>query len=300
MLITGQTRITGILAGPEQAGHSLSPAIHNAAFRELNLDWVYLPFGVDPLSLPVAIKGLVAAGVRGMNVTMPHKMAAMKVVDALTDQAKLIGALNTIEVRNGELIGHNTDGDGLARFIHKDLGVDLNGCSALVIGSGGSARATVAALASAGVARIRVLARQEIAAELLRPVAGETPFESAALEGNLAGRWVGEADVIVHATPVGQQMEEPVIPTDHISGGAVVVDLIYKPPITPLIQAARERGAVAHSGLGMLLNQAALAFEIWTGTQPPMEAMSAAALMELAKPSQLEGDVTPLKDAHGR
>lgn len=298
MLITGQTRITGILAGPEQAGHSLSPAIHNAAFRELELDWVYLPFGVQPESLAVAIKGLVAAGVRGMNVTMPHKMAAMRIVDSVTDQARLIGALNTIEVRNGELIGHNTDGDGLARYIHKDLGVDLGGCSALVIGSGGSARASVAALASAGVARIRVLARQEIAGERLRPVAGDTPFESAALTGDV-GAWVSSSDVIVHCTPVGQQMQEPIIPTDYISSGAVVVDLVYKPPVTPLIQAARERGAVAHSGLGMLLNQAALAFEIWTGTQPPMQAMSAAALMELAKPSAAQADVTILKDARG-
>lgn len=294
MRITGQTRITGILAGPQQAGHSLSPAIHNAAFRELELDWVYLPFGVEPASLSLAIRGLVAAGVRGMNVTMPHKMAAMKVVNFVTDQARLIGAINTIEVTDGKLVGHNTDGEGLARFIHKDLGVDLNGCSALVIGSGGSARATVAALASAGVARIRVLARQDLAAELLRPVAGEVPFESAALDEHAAA-WVGAADVIVHATPVGQQMEEPVIPTGSISPDAVVVDLVYKPPVTPLIQAARERGAVAHSGLGMLLNQAALAFEIWTGIQPPLEAMSAAALMELAKPAPAEADVTPLK-----
>lgn len=298
MLITGRTRITGILAGPEQAGHSLSPAIHNAAFNALEMDWAYLPFGVDPDRLALAVRGLVAAGVRGMNVTMPHKMAAMKVVDVLTDQARLIGALNTIEVRNGELIGHNTDGEGLARFIHKDLGVDLNGCCALVIGSGGSARATVAALASAGVARIRVLARREVAAESLRPVAGGTPFESAALKGDVA-TWVSSSDVIVHATPVGQQMEEPVIPTDHISSGAVVVDLVYKPPVTPLIQAARERGAVAHSGLGMLLNQAALAFEIWTGTQPPMQAMSAAALLELARPPAAQAGVTMLKDARG-
>lgn len=284
MLISGKTKIAGILAGPDQAGHSISPAIHNAAFRELALNWVYLPFGVEPDSLAIAIRGLAAAGVRGMNVTMPHKVAAMEVVDSVTDQARLIGALNTIEVKGGELIGHNTDGVGLARFIRKDLGVNLDGCTALVIGSGGSARAAVTALASGAVAGIRVLARTAASAEALMPLAGGVPFEWARLDDR-AAEWAAEAEVIIHTTPVGQQMEEPLIPAESISKDAVVIDLVYKPAITPLIAVARARGAIAHSGLGMLLNQAALAFEIWTGVQPSMEAMSAAALHELARPA---------------
>jgi shikimate dehydrogenase len=216
-----------------------------------------------------------------MNVTMPHKVAAMEVMDHLTPKARTIGALNTIEVLDGELIGHNTDGDGLVRFILQDLGVDPAGCKVVVLGSGGSARAAVSGLASAGVSEICVLARNVNVAELLRPAAGNAAFTTAPIDDD-PDEWVGAADLIVHATPVGQQMEEPLIPVEAISKDTVVVDLVYKPPVTPLIEAARARGAIAHSGLGMLLHQAALSFEIWTGVQPPIEAMSAAALLELA------------------
>jgi shikimate dehydrogenase len=281
LLITGRTKVAGILGAPEQVALSLSPAIHNAAFRALDMDWVYVSFGTLPEELPLAIQGLAAAGVRGMNVTMPHKVAAMEFMDHLTPQARTIGALNTIEVVDGELIGHNTDGEGLVRFIKQDLGVDVSGCKAVVLGSGGSARAAVSGLATAEVGEICVLARSVAMAELLRPVAGNVAFTTAPIDDD-PGQWVSSANLIVHATPVGQKMEEPLIPAGSISRSAVVVDLVYKPPVTPLIEAARARGAIAHSGLGMLLHQAALAFEIWTGVQPPIEAMSAAALLELA------------------
>ncbi|MEX0791408.1 MAG: shikimate dehydrogenase [Actinomycetota bacterium] len=282
MLISGQTRLTGILGGTEQVKLSLSPAIHNAAFKDLQMDWVYLPFGCEPEDLEAAIRGLAAAGVRGMNVTMPHKLPAMAVADEIMPSAQAIGALNTIEVRDGRLIGHNTDGAGLIRFLEWDVGVSLPSVNALVIGTGGSARAAVAALGAAGVAHLCVLARDPGRAEELRPVAGGVTFEAADLKDDPA-HWVAQAGVIINATPVGQGNEPPVIPTDAISPAAVLVDLVYRPPVTPLIQAARDRGAIAHSGLGMLLHQAAISFEIWTGVEPPMEAMSAAALWELAK-----------------
>lgn len=282
MLISGHTKLTGILGGPEQVTLSLSPAIHNAAFKALEMDWVYVGFGTEAAVLPDAIRGLAAAGVRGMNVTMPHKVAAMEVMDSLTPLARRIGAINTIEVRAGKLVGHNTDAGGLIRFLQLDLGADLEGRKALVLGSGGSARATVAGLASAGVSHICVLARNPAAAEMLRPLAAEAAFESAIPDQN-AGDWISGASVIVNATPLGQLREEPAIPPKSISADAVVIDLVYRPPLTPLIEAARARGAIAHSGLGMLLHQAALAFEIWTGAEAPMEAMSASALWELAK-----------------
>ncbi len=245
------------------------------------MNWVYVSFGTLPDDLPAAIRGLSVAGVRGMNVTMPHKVAAMEIVDSVTSQAEKIGALNTIEVANGELIGHNTDGEGLVRFIEQDLGVDLAGCRAVVLGSGGSARAAVSGLGSAGVSEICVLARNPSSGEALEPVAGGVPFTCAPLDDH-PEQWISAADVIVHATPIGQKQEDPLIPPESIRETAVVVDLVYKPPLTPLIEAARERGAIAHSGLGMLLHQAASAFEIWTGVEPPIEAMSAAALLELA------------------
>ncbi|CAN5860855.1 shikimate dehydrogenase [soil metagenome] len=282
MLISGQTRLTGILGGVEQVKLSLSPAIHNAAFKDLQMDWVYLPFGAAPEDLEPAIRGLAYAGVRGMNVTMPHKVPAMAVMDELAPSAQGIGALNTIEVRNGRLIGHNTDGDGLIRFLEWDVGVSLPSANALVIGTGGSARAAIAALGAAGVAHLCVLGRNAGRAEELRLVAGGVDFDAADLKDD-ATRRVGQAGVIINATPVGQVNEPPVIPTDAISPGAVLVDLVYRPPVTPLIQAARNRGAIAHSGVGMLLHQAAISFEIWTGVEAPIDAMSAAALWELAK-----------------
>jgi len=282
LLISGQTHLTGVLGGPEQVKLSLSPAMHNAAFKDLQMDWVYLPFGPGPEDLQTAIRGLAAAGVRGMNVTMPHKLAAMAAMDSIRPTAQRIGAINTIEVRAGELIGHNTDGDGLRRFLELDLGVPLRERRALVIGTGGSARAAVSALGEAGVAHLCVLARDAGRAGELRALAGQVAFDAAGLDSDITG-WVEQARVIVNATPVGQRNEPPVIPAAAISPEVVLVDLVYRPPVTPLIQAARNRGAIAHSGLGMLLHQAALSFEIWTGVEAPMEAMSAAALWELAK-----------------
>lgn len=282
MLISGRTHLTGILGGTEQVKLSLSPAIHNAAFNDLQMDWVYLPFGVEPEELESAIRGLAAAGVRGMNVTMPHKLAAMAVMDEVAPSAQRVGAVNTIEVRGGSLIGHNTDGGGLRRFLEYDLGLALRDCRALVIGTGGSARAAVAALGAAGVAHLCVLARDVARARELGELAGGVAFEAAGLAED-PQRWVSQARVLVNATPVGQRGEPPVIPVGAISPEAVLVDLVYRPRVTPLIEAVRARGAIAHSGLGMLLHQAALSFEIWTGLEAPMEAMSAAGLWELAK-----------------
>jgi shikimate dehydrogenase len=283
LLISGKTHLTGILGGTEQVKLSLSPAIHNAAFKDLEMDWVYLPFGTTPENLEAAIRGLAAAGVRGMNVTMPHKVPAMGIMDRIAPSAERVGALNTIEVLpGGELIGHNTDGDGLLRFLDWDLGVSLHECHALVIGTGGSARAAVASLGAADVAHLCVLARDLSKAEELRAVAGNVTFEAADLSEDSA-HWVGQANVVINATPVGQGNEPPVIPVEALRPEAVLVDLVYRPPVTPLIAAARKRGAVAHSGLGMLLHQAALSFEIWTGVEAPLDAMSAAGLWELAK-----------------
>ncbi|MEX2586506.1 MAG: shikimate dehydrogenase [Actinomycetota bacterium] len=281
-MISGRTQVAGILGGIKQVKLSLSPAIHNAAFKDRGLDWVYVAFGTAEEGLGKAVRGLAEAGVGGMNVTMPHKVMAMKYMDELTLQAGAIGALNTIELSDGKLVGHNTDGVGLVRYIQQDLGVNLTGSRVLVIGSGGSARAAVAGMSAAGADLIRVLARDVGKAEWLHQVAGEVNFETAAL-GDVPEEWVPDSTVIINATPLGQKREDPAISTEAISEHAVVVDLVYRPPVTPLVEAARAKGAVAHSGLGMLLHQAALAFEIWTGTEAPMDAMSAAALSEMTK-----------------
>ncbi|MDQ4142192.1 MAG: shikimate dehydrogenase [Actinomycetota bacterium] len=262
---------------------SLSPAIHNAAFDALGMDWIYLPFGVPAVLLPTALRGLAASGVRGMNVTMPHKIAAMEVMDDISEAAAKIGAINTVEVRGDMLVGHNTDGEGLIRFLRVDVGADLAFSRALVLGAGGAARAAVVALAGAGVAEIWVVSRDAAKAAALEPLAAPAIFHSGSLDEG-GGHLIGEADVIINATPLGQKREEPAVSPEKIRKETVVVDLVYKPPVTPLIEAARAQGAVAHSGLGMLLHQAALSFQIWTGAEPPMETMSAAGVAELSDP----------------
>lgn len=282
MLISGRTRLAGILGGPEQVKLSLSPAIHNAAFQDLDMDWAYLPFGSSPADLPRAIRGLADAGVRGMNVTMPHKLAALDAMDEVAPSAMRVGAVNTIEVRGERLIGHNTDGDGLVRFLRWDLGVELCGANVVLVGAGGSARAAAAALAAAGVGHLCVLARDPSRAIALQHLCGSTPFVAEDLAGPVSAR-VENAAVVINATPAGQKGEPPVIPVQALRPGALLVDLVYRPPVTPLIKAARAAGAAAHSGLGMLLHQAALSFEIWTGVQPSLEVMSAAAAWELAR-----------------
>jgi shikimate dehydrogenase len=302
----GATHVVGIVGGIRQVPLSLSPRIHNAAFRALGLDWVYVGFPVEEGSTPVAVAGLVAAGVRGFNVTMPHKMAVAACMDRLEGLAATVGAVNTVEVRSGgELVGWNTDGEGLLRYLERDLGAELTGAEVVVLGSGGAARSAVAALARAGAGSVTVLARNPARAEDLRGLVRGAAFRVATF-GPEAEAVVAGADVIVNATPVGQAPPGPVhtdhgglhaleapetgpgdvtlavpIPADAIASHCVVVDMVYKPPVTRLVDLARARGASAHGGLGMLLHQAALAFEIWTGQEAPLEAMSAAAVAAL-------------------
>lgn len=318
--LNGATKVVGIVGGVHQVPLSLSPRIHNAAFRALGLDWVYVGFPVEEGSVGAAVAGLAAAGVRGFNVTMPHKVSVAACMDRLEGLAATIGAVNTVEIRgSGELVGWNTDGDGLLRFLRLDVGTDVEGVSALVVGAGGAARSAVAALARAGVGSVTVLARNPSRAELLQGIARGAEFRVAGL-GQLhqldsEADLVASSDLIVNATPVGQVVSiasastgaapapdpmadgplhpvaetrppEPrdglLIPVEAIRPGTVVVDMVYKPPVTRLVDEARARGADAHGGLGMLLHQAALAFEIWTGQEPPLEAMSAAAVSELS------------------
>jgi shikimate dehydrogenase len=307
-MLNGATKVVGIVGGVHQVPLSLSPRIHNAAFRALGIDWVYVGFPVAEGTAATAVAGLAAAGVRGFNVTMPHKMAVAACMDRLEGLAATVGAVNTVEIRaSGELVGWNTDGEGLLRYIRRDVGCDIAGAAALVLGAGGAARSAVAALARAGAGSVTVLARHRGRAEALGEFARAAEFRAGGLGPEAAGI-VAASDLIVNATPLGQEPaklepapsgnhdlrtvdEKPAppqpvgpalpIPVDSIHPGCVVVDMVYKPPVTRLVDEARARGASAHGGLGMLLHQAALAFEIWTGREPPLEAMSAAAVSEL-------------------
>ncbi len=285
-MLSGLTSVAGIVGGPRQVARSLSPAIHNAGYRALGLDWVYVgfPVAVGGADAVAVLRGLGGSGVAGFNVTMPHKLAAAEAVDHLAGQAGVVGAVNAVEVTGSELVGWNTDGEGLASFLVRETDTDLDGCSLVVIGAGGSARSVVSGLVLAGAGSVTVLARDPDRAAALGRMAGEAPFRALPLGASAsASAAVGAADVIVNATPVGQEGEAPPIPVEAIRPGAVVVDLVYHPLETPLVQAASRAGARAYGGLGMLVHQAALAFEIFTGRSAPLEAMWAGAREALTR-----------------
>lgn len=276
MRIGPTTRVAAVVGDPVR--HSLSPTLHNAAFDAMGLDWVFLAFEVPGGEAKAAIEGMRALGIDGLSVTMPHKSDVAAAVDALSPTAERLGAVNTVVRRGGVLVGENTDGAGFVDALRSDEGFDAAGRRCLVLGAGGAARAVVLALADAGASEV--------------VVAGRTPERvatAAALAGD-RGRagTVEEAagcDLVVNATPVGMG-EAGGLPLDpaQLQAGQVVADLVYHPLVTPLLTEARARGAIAVNGLGMLIHQAAHAFRLWTGEDPPLAVMSAAALRSLSRP----------------
>jgi shikimate dehydrogenase len=275
--VSGTTRVVGLIGWPVE--HTLSPVVHNAAFSALGLDWVYVPLPVAPGAARAAVAGLVALGLAGANVTMPHKEAVAGLATELTDDATRLRAVNTLVVNGDEVVGHNTDAPGFGRFLQRDAAFDAAGRSALILGSGGAARACALALARAGAASVTVAARDPgRAAEVARCLWG-LPLEVRAIAWREAV--AAPAEVVVNATPVVDPADLPLPPLD---AAALVVDLRYRPPVTPLVAAAHEAGTAAFGGLGMLIHQAALSFEIWTGQVPSSAVMSAAALAAIAEP----------------
>lgn len=267
----------GVIGWPLE--HTLSPVIHNAAFRSVGIDWVYLAWAVPPESLGDAIVGLRALGVMGINVTMPHKESVMAFCDEVSGDARDVGAVNTIQHIGGRLIGHNTDVDGFREFLLSDAGVDVSGKSALVLGAGGAARAVVKALADLGAGAISIAARRAERGQDLVPLGSGV---AVALPWDAAAGAASEAEVVVNATPLGTGGGDS-LPGVTFGPGQVVVDLVYDPPNTSLIEQARSQGAEAWGGIGMLVHQAASSFRIWTGQDPALETMSAAALHSVLK-----------------
>lgn len=275
--VRGSTRKVGVIGWPIE--HTLSPVIHNAAFVALGMDWVYVPLPVATARLPAALDGLGALGFAGANVTMPHKTRAAELVPDLSHDARLLRAVNTIVVGTDGLAGDNTDALGFERFLREDTGFDPSGRAALLFGAGGGARACALALSRGGLAELSVAVRKPSRGEDLR----------ATLEGSgTALRVVSIDDVsevhaslIVNATPLGVHGER--LPLPSLVPGVVGVDLLYRPSATPFQAEIREGGGSVFGGLGLLLHQAAISFELWTGQTPPLSVMSAAALGELAE-----------------
>ena len=266
--VSGATRVAGIIGWPVTA--SLSPAIHNAAFAATKLDWVYAAFPVHPERLADAIGGVRALGIAGLNVTMPHKQAIIAHLDGLTPEVERVGAVNTVVVEEGRLVGMNTDGAGFIRFLEREAAIAPGGTEFVILGAGGAARGIAAALIDAGGIVTVTARRAEQAAEMSAVTGARTvPWEELSRRAPFAA-------VVVNATPVGRDDETSPIPPEAIAEGQTIVDLIYHPEETELVRMAAARGARPFNGLGMLLHQAALAFEAWTGVDAPFEAMSAA------------------------
>lgn len=255
---------------------SLSPAIHNAAFRAVEINAEYLAFGVEAGELGSFIRKALDEAMIGLNVTMPHKVAAMGFMDDLSTAARSTGAINAIEINKEKLVGHNTDGEGLLRFIEGDLGTKVDGRSALILGSGGAARSVAWSLARAGAKRVTVAARDPSKGAQLVEVVASVPFLAINLTA-LTRDVVAAADLIVNATPCGQAGEEGLVSLAGAPRHMLVIDLVYRPAVTRLVSEARAIGLVAHGGLGMLVHQAALSFEIWTGIPAPLKVMYEAA-----------------------
>jgi shikimate dehydrogenase len=283
--IYGHTRVAAVIGWPIE--HSVSPPMHNAAFRALGLDWCYVALAVPPERLAGAIAGARALGLRGLNVTVPHKQALLPLMDELTPAARAIGAANTVIMADGRLRGHNTDAAGFIRAL-REAGVAPEGRRALVLGAGGAARAVVYALALAG-ARITLLNRTpERAAALAAEFDALNPaaqVQAGALDAATLARLAPGAQLVVNTTPLGMWPHGEGCPwPDEVPypPGAFCYDLIYNPRETALMRLARAAGAGAASGLGMLVHQGAEAFECWTGVAAPVEVMYRACAATLA------------------
>jgi len=259
----------------DPVGHSRSPAIHNAAFAALGLDWIYVALPTPEGRAAAAVDGMRATGIRGLSVTMPHKAAVIPSLDELTPTAERLGSVNCIRRDGDRLIGDSTDGAGFVAGLRSDFDLDPDGARCVVLGAGGAARAVVLALADAGAASIGIVNRTVSRGEAAAALAGDRGAV-------VAPDAVADADLVVNATSIGMADTgggDAAVPIDPslLRAGQVVAELIYHPARTALMDAAVAAGCRTSNGLSMLVHQAAVAFESWTGVAAPVDVMADAA-----------------------
>ena len=273
LTVSGSTRLYGIMGYP--VAHSLSPRMHTCAFQQHRLDCLYVAFPVVPQSLAAAVAGVLALGICGFNVTIPHKETILAQLDEVSPEARFIGAVNTVQIRDGRTIGYNTDGEGFLQPL-RALPLAFAETSACILGAGGAARAITMALLQAGCPDLVIANRthergMRLAASLqehfpqaqVRAVSFEQVEDAA-----------GQSGLIVNATSVGLHHERTtLLPDLCLHPGQLVYDIVYHPFDTPLLQAARRRGATVIPGIDMLIGQGAEAFRIWTGLTFPVAAV---------------------------
>lgn len=278
-MINASTRLCCLIGHP--ISHSVSPQMHNAAFKALGLNYVYLAFDVPPEMLADAIGGLRALGAAGFNITIPHKVAVMKLLDELDHSAEKTGAVNTVVNFHGALRGYNTDLHGIRRALEgRSLPLSM---PALVIGAGGAARAAVAALIDLGFRKILIANRTLEKGLALAEIARSLGASAEVLDLEEGGRRAAECGVVINATPIGMYPHIGATPlvAEEMRRGAIILDLVYNPPRTRLLEEAERAGAIPISGLDVLVYQGAEAFRLWTGVNPPVEVMRRAAIEAL-------------------
>lgn len=282
--IDANTRLCAVIGNPVR--HSMSPAIHNAAYDALGLNRRYLAFEVENLEQSLdALRAL--NGFDGFSVTIPHKTAIISLLDEVDEQARRVGSVNTVYKRGEALTGTTTDGEGALRAL-RQAGVELNGKRVLCLGSGGAVRAVAFSLLGEGIASLRILGRtpanvERLAADLSATQSGTVTAGS--LHDDVADA-TRNADVIIQGTPAGMHgagMDERIVPADALNADQAVFDMVYNPGRTPLIADAVNAGCTVVYGLEMLVHQAGLQFELWTGESAPLDAMRAAARVELGE-----------------
>jgi len=286
--VCGSTKVVGVFGFPVE--HSLSPAMHNAAFAALRLSYVYVPFAVRPDQIGPAVRSLSPLGIVGVNLTIPHKESVLPFLDEITQEARDVGAVNTVHCVEGRLLGDNTDGQGFYQPL-RERGIDLAGKPVVVLGAGGAARAVVFRLARAGAHILLANRTPERAQRLAQAVAdaglGAETVQTLALDATkeLAEAIAG-ANLLVHTTRVGMYPETdalPPVPLEAFHPDLLVYDLVYNPVETRLLAQARRRGCPTLNGVQMLVYQGAAAFQRWTVLWPPTDVMAKAVLQALLK-----------------
>ncbi|MBI5681124.1 MAG: shikimate dehydrogenase [Methanobacterium sp.] len=271
-MITGKTNVVGIIGNPVE--HSMSPIMHNAAFKYLNMDYVYIPFLVDKNRLSTAIMGAKSLNIKGLNVTIPHKTDVIKYLDSLDTAAELIGAVNTIKFTGDHAKGYNTDGIGAVNAIEEIKSVKNK--KIVVLGAGGAARAVSFQILLNGADKLVIANRTpENALDLQKDIIEK-------LDGNVECIGLGKklenhllnADILINTTPIGMYPnidQEPLVKSNMMHENLVVNDLVYNPLKTGLLVEAQKAGAIPLSGIKMLIYQGMASFKIWTDINPPFD-----------------------------
>lgn len=276
-----QTIMTGVIGNPIR--QSLSPDMHNAVYKKLGLNYASAAFAVTQENLKQAVEGIRALSFRGVNVTIPHKVAIMEYLDEIDEEALDIGAINTIVNDNGKLIGYNTDGRGFIQSLLEEAQVSVADKRVLVLGAGGAARAVGISLARRGVSHIVLANRSmEKAEDLARHISNHVPCQAMSL-GDLDLINMKDIDLVINTTSIGMvpNIHDMPISEKQLHSELIVSDLIYNPIKTKLLLAAETKGAKIHNGVGMFVHQGALALKLWTGHKPPVDLMRSIVLQRL-------------------